>query len=166
MKVTVKLNLIHTEVGYLEQKIKMSFDSNIVDPHIAIRAACISIIEALSEPEKKLPQPSLQPCAAEITIDTLNTKSFKQKQPDEKKTFKIQASLDYASLRQSIIYALAEFGPQNAKQILDTISRDYEQLPLRGKNGSGLNSHLFSMKKDKILKSSENIPPIWSVNES
>ena len=104
----------------------MSFDSNIVDPHIAIRAACIAIIEALSEPEKKLPQPSPPPSAAEITIDTLNTKSFKQKQPDEKKTFKIQASLDYAPLRQSIIYALAEFGPQNAKQILDTISREYE----------------------------------------
>ena len=83
-----------------------------------------------------------------------------------KKTRKIQASLDYAPLRQSIIYALVEFGPQNAKQILDTISREYEYLPLRGKNGIGLNSHLFSMKKDKILISSENIPPIWSVNET
>ena len=144
----------------------MSFDSNISDPHATIRAACIAIIKALSEPEKNLHNSSAPPCATQINMDSSNTISFTHKQPEEKKTRKIQASLDYAPLRQSIIYALVEFGPQNAKQILDTISREYEYLPLRGKNGIGLNSHLFSMKKDKILISSENIPPIWSVNET
>jgi hypothetical protein len=78
----------------------------------------------------------------------------------------LKASLDYAPLRQSIIYALAEFGPQKATQILETISTEYPDLPLRGKSGVGLNSHLFSMKKDGILHASSSVPPVWSVIEA
>ena len=68
-------------------------------------------------------------------------------------------------LRQSIIYALAEFGPQTAKDILVTISADFPDLPLKGKQGLGLNSHLYSMKKDKVLGTSDDSPPIWFVIE-
>jgi hypothetical protein len=78
----------------------------------------------------------------------------------------LKSSLDYTPLRQSIIYALAEFGPQTAIQILETISTEYSDLPLRGKSGVGLNSHLFSMKKDGILHASGSVPPVWSVIEA
>ena len=69
-------------------------------------------------------------------------------------------------LHQSIIYALAEFGPQTAKEILNTISDDFPDLPLKGKQGVGLNSHLYSMKKDKVLGTSDSSPPVWFVIET
>ena len=53
-----------------------------------------------------------------------------------------------------------------AIQILETISTEYSDLPLRGRSGVGLNSHLFSMKKDGILHASGSVPPVWSVIEA
>jgi hypothetical protein len=75
-------------------------------------------------------------------------------------------SIPKGDLRQSIIYALAEFGPQTAKEILATIGNDFPDLPLKGKQGVGLNSHLYSMKNNKILGTFDATPPVWFVIEA
>ena len=90
--------------------------------------------------------------------------------PAKVSTKKLEAirvpSIWQGDLRQSIIYALAEFGPQKAKDLLNTLSDDFPDLPLKGKQGMGLNSHLYSMKKDKILGTSDASPPLWFVIET
>lgn len=74
--------------------------------------------------------------------------------------------IQQGDIRQSIIYALAEFGPQTAKEILATIHNEFPDLPLKGKHGLGLNSHLYTMKKAKTLGTFDATPPVWFIIES
>jgi len=114
-------------------------------------------------------QPVTSEVVEEAEVDIVEDISHQSPQP-KAVTRKLEAIRippnRQGDLRQSIIYALAEFGPQMAKDLLNTLSDDFPNLPLKGKQGVGLNSHLYSMKKEKVLGTSDASPPLWFVIET
>ena len=102
----------------------------------------------------------------EVEVEDISPPTLPTKVGTRKLEAILVPSIQQGDLRQSIIYALAEFGPQTAKDLLNTLSDDFPDLPLKGKQGTGLNSHLYSMKKNKILGTSDASPPLWFVIET
>lgn len=127
----------------------------------------IDVIEAeVEEVDINPPEDSQLQILTEKSIQQ-DAVSLPSGKPAPKKLEAIRVpSIQQGDLRQSIIYALAEFGPQTAKNLLNTLSDDFPDLPLKGKQGVGLNSHLYSMKKDKVLGTSDASPPVWFVIET